>query len=207
MQPTPLARRITFGLIVFVLVALGAYLIRPGTRSAGGPTAGPGHQARSAPKSASPAPSASAEPGQAGAPDIYQWLPFTQAGLTSAATVARRFGDAYGTFSYAEGAAAYAATLQPEASAKLAGQIQAAYAAPGVAQARTKAREVSAGTAAIESIRSFGPTSLTFLVQVTEQLTTTSGRSQQATLYALTLTGTGSTWQVTDVELAAAGNT
>src|SRR3974390_478827 len=137
MQPTPLARRITFGLIVFVLVALGAYLIRPGARNAGGPTAGPGHAARSAPRSASTMPSASTGPsagtgpGQAGA-DIYQWLPFTPAGLTSAATTARRCGDAYGTFSYAEGVAAYAATLQPTASAQLAGQIQAAYAAPGV---------------------------------------------------------------------------
>jgi hypothetical protein len=213
MQPTPLARRITFGLIVFVLVGLGAYLVRPGARGTGGPTTGPGKQARSAPATASTVPSAStgpsagAEPGQAGAADIYQWLPFTQSGLASAATVARRFGDAYGTFSYAESPEAYAATLQPLGSAQLAGQIQAAYAAPGVGQARTQAKEVSAGTAVIESIRSFGPTSLTFVVQVTEQLTTTNGRSQQATVYAMTLTGTGSTWQVTDVELASAGNT
>jgi hypothetical protein len=207
MQPTPLARRITFGLIVFVLVALGAYLARPGSRSTGEPATGAGKQARSAPVTASTAPSASAEPGQSGAADIYQWLPFTQAGLASAAAVAQQFGDAYGTFSYAESASAYAATLEPKGSAQLAGQIQAAYAAPGVAQARSQDKEVSAGTAAIESIRSFGPSSLTFLVQVTERLTTTSGHSQQATLYAMTLTGTDSKWQVTDIELAAAGNT
>lgn len=207
MQPTPLARRITFALIVFVLVALGAYLVRPGSRGTGEPTTGAGKQARSAPETASTVPSASAEPAKSGAADIYQWLPFTQAGLTSAAAVAQRFGDAYGTFSYAESATAYAATLQPAGSSQLAGQIQAAYAAPGVAQARTQDKEVSAGTAVIESIRSFGPGSLTLLVQVTERLTTTSGHSQQATLYAITLTGSDSKWQVTDIELASAGNT
>jgi hypothetical protein len=206
MQPTPLARRITFGLIVFVLVALGAYLVRPGSRSTGEPTSGAENQPRSAPATGR-TPSATTVPTAGAAANIYQWLPFTQGGLTAAAAVAQRFGDAYGTFSYAQSAAAYAATLQPAGSAQLAGQIQAAYAVPGVAQARAQDKEVSAGSAAIESIRSFGPTSLTFLVQVTERITTTSGRSQQATLYAITLTGTGSTWQVTDVELASAGNT
>lgn len=204
MQPTPLARRITFGLIVFVLVALGAYLIRPGARQPSSPAG------RSARTSGSQSPSVSAGPsagsGPTGTADIYQWLPFTQAGLTSAADSALRFGDAYGTFSYAQSAAAYAATLAPLASAQLVAQIQAAYAALGVAQARTKAREVSAGSAVIEEIRAFGPTSLTFEVQITERLATTSGPSQQVTLYAITLTGAGSSWQVTDVELANAGN-
>jgi hypothetical protein len=62
------------------------------------------------------------------------------------------------------------------------------------------------GTATIGSIRAFGPSSLTFLVQVSQQLTGTTGRSQQSTVYAVTVTGSGTSWQVTDVELASAGN-
>jgi hypothetical protein len=78
---------------------------------------------------------------------------------------------------------------------------------PGVAAARSQARQVSAGAAAIEAIRAFGPSSLTFLVQITEHLTATSGTSQLVTTYAITVTGSAAAWQVTDIELAAAGNT
>jgi hypothetical protein len=213
MEPSALQRRIAFGLIVFVLAALGAYLVGPaahGSGRTGKPPAGPyATPPVTSPAAASP-PASAASPGTAGQPDppgIYQWLPFTQAGLAAAASAAQRFGDAYGTFSYTQDADAYVAPLQPVASAQLIGQIRAAYSVPGVAAARSQARQVSAGTAVIVSIRAFGPTSLTFVVQVTQHLTTTSGRSQDVTGYAITLTGTGSDWQVTDIELASAGNT
>lgn len=127
-------------------------------------------------------------------------------GLAAAASVARKFGDAYGTFSYTETAAAYVATLQPLTSASLVGQIEAAYSLPSMAAARSTAKQVSTGTAVIESIRAFGPTSLTFVVSITEQQTTASGSSSTVTSYALTLTGGGSAWQVTDIELAQLGN-
>ena len=58
----------------------------------------------------------------------------------------------------------------------------------------------------IASIRAFGPSSLTFLVQVAQQLTDTAGGSQQTMVYAVTVTGSGTSWQVTDVELQSAGN-
>jgi hypothetical protein len=207
MEASALPRRITFGLIVFVLAALGAYLIGPaahGSGRSGKPSAAP----HATPSATSPPPAASpSTAGEPGSADIYQWLPFTQAGLVAAASVTQHFGDAYGTFSYAQAADAYVAPLQPLASAQLVGQIKAAYSVPGVVAARSQARQVSAGTAVIESIRAFGPTSLTFVVQVTEHLTTTSGRSQDVTLYVITVTGSGSAWQVTDIELASAGNT
>jgi hypothetical protein len=212
LEITPLQRRVTFGLIVFVLVALGAYLIGPLTHSSGSPQprrSAPPHPASGATASLgipAPTPAATAPPGRARSPDIYQWLPFTQAELGAASARVRQFGDAYGTFSYTETAAAYAATLAPLSSAALAAQIKAAYQLPGVAAARSSAHQVSTGSTLIQSLRAYGAGSLTFVVQITENMTTESGRKQQVTSYAITLTGAGSGWQVTDIELASAGN-
>ncbi len=212
MEITPLQRRITFGLIVFVLVGLGAYLIGPVAHGSG--TAAPARSApRSTPAASAPAPSPApspappaAEPGSSGAPDIYQWLPFTQAGLAAAAARARQFGTAYATYSYTETPAAYAASLAPFASAQLVAQVKAAYALPGVVAARTSARQVATASSVIQSLRAFGPSSLTFVVQITQDVSTASGRKQQATSYAITLTGGGPTWQVTYIELQNVGN-
>lgn len=205
-------RRVTFGLIVFVLVALGAYLIGPLAHSSGSPQPHRTASSHRPPSTGlSPSPSAASQQPASGAgvesgPDIYQWLPFTQAELGSAATRVRQFGAAYGTFSYTETAAAYVATLAPLTSASLAAQIKAAYQLPGVAAARSSAHQVSAGRAVIQSLRAFGPDSLTFVVQITENMTTTSGPKQQVASFAITLTGGASAWQVTDIELASAGN-
>jgi len=210
MDISPRARKVVFGLIVFALVALGAYLLRPAEHSWGG-TAGqqPGPATTRPPSSgpgvSSPGAADSALPG-AGQPDIYQWLPFTQAGLAAAASVVTRFGDAYSTYSYTESAAAYVAPMQPLTGEQLVEQIKAAYSAPGVAAARAGGKQVSVGTATIESIRAFGPSSLTFVVQVNQRLTDTAGYSQLSTGYAVTVTGNGTTWQVSSVELVSVGN-
>jgi hypothetical protein len=205
MDMSSLQRRLTFGLIVLVLAGLVVYLV--GTAARG--NSSPRHPV-SAPSSPAPvsSPSASAPgpPSGGSGPDIYQWLPFTQAGLAEAASVARRFGVAYGTFSYTESAAAYAASLQQLSSPSLAGQVEAAYSLPGVAAARTQTRQVSTGSATIESIRAFGPSSITLIVGVTEHQTATTGSSESTTSYAVTLTGSGSSWQVTDIELSDLGN-
>ncbi len=206
MEISPLGRRLLFGLIVCVLVGLGAYLLGPIARGAGPSSAH--HAATTTPR---PAASHKARPGTAttsaaGPPDIYQWLPFTQVGLTAAASVVVRFGDAYGSYSYTQNAAAYAAPLTPITASQLVGQIEAAYSAPGVTAARVSSKQVAVGTATIASIRAFGPSSLTFLVQVNQQLSDTTGRNQQSTVYAVTVTGSDTTWQVTDVELQSAGN-
>ena len=204
MDISPATRRLIFGLIVAVLVALGAYLLGPVAHGSGRSGA-PGKPGALASTSAPATEPATAPP--TGQPDIYQWLPFTPAGLAAAASVVVRFGDAYGSFTYTQDAAAYVAPLVPIASAQLVGQIEAAYASPGVSAARVSGKQVAVGTATIGSIRAFGPSSLTFLVQVTQRLTDTTGRSDNTSVYAVTVTGTGTTWQVTDVELASAGNT
>ncbi len=209
MESAPLQRRVTFGLIVLVLLGLAVYLVSPAARGSGRPAPARTPRSVRSPVAVAPAQSpqpAASVPTSAGGPDIYQWLPFSQAGLAAAASVARKFGGAYGTFSYTETAAAYVAPLQPLTSASLVGQIEAAYSLPSMAAARSRANQVSTGTAVIESIRAFGPTSLTFVVSITEQQTAASGSSSTVTSYALTLTGGGSAWQVTDIELAQLGN-
>jgi hypothetical protein len=201
MDASPAARRIAFAVIVCAFAALGAYVLGPldhrsgtsgGKPAALGPVRTP---VRAQPSARGTGPAS-----------IYQWLPFTQAGLTAAAKTVVRFGDAYGTYSYTETGAAYVAQLQSVASAQLVGQIEAAYEAPGVAAVRQKEKQVSVGTTTIGSIRAFGPGSLTFLVLVSQQITTAAGLSQQATDYAVTVTGSGTGWQVSDVELASEGN-
>ena len=204
-------RKAAFVLIVIVLAGLGFYLFTPlahgtgrGAASASSPSPRQPAPATSPPAATSPAPTAA--PGGTAAPDIYQWLPFTQAGLSSAAALVTRFGAAYGTFSYTQSAAAYVAPMRGMISTQLAGQIAAAYATPGVASTRVGQRQVSVATASIQSLRAFGPGSLTFVVAVTERIASTKGASQLGTDYAVTVTGDATSWQVSDVELASAGN-
>jgi hypothetical protein len=205
MDLSPVARRSVFVVIVCGFAALGAYVLGPVAHH--GTAAGrPSPAAHSAGLSAPDDQVHTATPSRV-QPDIYQWLPFTQSGLAAAAGTVVRFGNAYGTYSYTESAAAYAASLQSTTSAQLVDQIVAAYAAPGVAATRQGEKQVAVGTTTIGSLRAFGPGSLTFVVQVAQQLTESSGRSDQTTDYAVTVSGAGTSWRVTDVELAAAGNT
>lgn len=214
MELSAAQRKIAFVLVVFALAGLGLYLFTSAGRASGGPSAAGGRH-RPAPASSPPAsPPASApasspvsSPAVSASPaDIYQWLPFTQAELSSAAAVTVRFGDAYGTFSYTESAKAYVATMSGLVTSQLAGQLAAAYSTPGVAALRSSQHQVSAGSAAITAIRAFGPTSITFLATVTEQVTATRNGGQKTASYQVTVTGGGSAWQVSGIELASQGN-
>ena len=209
MELSAAQRRIAFVLVVLALAGLGIYLFT----SAGHGAAHQGAAAprRSSPPISQPPASAASAPGTppasaTQAPDIYRWLPFTPAGLSSAAAVAVRFGVAYGTFSYTQSAAAYVATMRNLIAPQLSGQLAAAYATPGVASLRTSRKQVSMGTASITSLRAFGPSSLTFVMLITEQITATRGGGPVSTSYAVTLTGGDTSWQVSDIELEGAGN-
>ena len=89
---------------------------------------------------------------------------------------------------------------------QLAGTLRAAYQIPGVAKLRTSQKQVSTGTAVISSLRAFGPSSMTFIVTAGQRLATSRGTSNASTQYAVTVTGSGSSWQASDVELQSAGN-
>jgi hypothetical protein len=206
-------RKAVFGLIVVVLVGLGIYMFVPGARGSQGghrPVAATHSPASPAPQATLPAtPTPSSAPATAATPsdpDIYQWLPFTQAQLGSAAAVVTQFCDAYGTWSYSQNASSYVATMRSVITSELADVIEQGYSVPGVASQRTSKKQVSTGSTVINSIRAFGPSSITFVATVTEQITDTSGPSQVSDQYALTVVSVGTSWQVNDIELASAGN-
>jgi hypothetical protein len=223
MELTAAQRRIVFALVVLVLAGLGVYLFTTnghGTAASGTTSGGAAGQgggaaaappastppATSAPVTSPPASPTATTPTASRAPDIYQWLPFTKSGLASAAAVAVKFGTAYGTFSYTEKTAAYVGSMRSLITPQLSGQLSAAYAAPGVATLRARRKQVSAGSARITSLRAYGPSSLTFIVSVTEQITATSGSGPLTTSYAVTLTGGDTSWQVSGLEYEGSGN-
>jgi hypothetical protein len=221
MDLSPAQRVLAFVGIVVVLGGMGAYLLIPGVRSAVGqghgaagatPTAsasGAGGTAAATPaRPTAPAASVSPVPTPAGsAPDIYQWLPFSQSDLAKAASVAEAFGAAYDTFSYRESTSSYLASLHGLATSELSATLARAYGTPGVASQRTQQKQVSSARTAINSIRTFGSGTLTFVATIAQTLRTKQGKSQNNGQYAITLTGSGQSWLVNDVELASAGNT
>jgi hypothetical protein len=202
-------RKAVFALIVVLLAGLGLYLFVSAGRSSGSPAASPPRpHASAAPAVSSPAPAspAPAGSGSPSAPDIYQWLPFTQSGLDSAASVVSQFAKAYGTWSYSQNANAYVATMSRLITPDLSQVLAQDYSVPGVASQRTAKKQVSTGTSVINSLRSFGPSSITFVVTITQEITATNGRDQASAQYAVTVTGAGGGWQVSDIEQASAGN-
>ena len=221
MDLSPAQRVLAFVGIVVVLGGMGAYLLIPGVRSA----VGQGHGAAGATpstsasgargtgaanptRSAAPAAPVSPVPTPAGsAPDIYQWLPFSQSDLAKAASVAEAFGAAYDTFSYRESTSSYLASLRGLTTSELGATLARAYGTPGVASQRTQQKQVSSARTAINSIRTFGSGTLTFVVTIVQTIHTKQGKSQNNGQYAITLTGSGRNWLVNDVELASAGNT
>jgi hypothetical protein len=208
MDMTPGQRKAIFALIVLVLVGLGAYLVVPGARGASPPASSrpPARHAVSRP-SAAPAAAPTAPAGSASSvPDIYQWLPFTEPELASAAAVVTRVSTDYGTWSYTQDASAYVAAMGDLITAELSQVLAQGYAVPGVAGVRASQKQVSTATAAINSLRAFGPSSMTFVVTVSQQIAAGGSTSQTSTQYAVTVTGSGNAWQVSDIELAAAGN-
>ncbi len=213
MDLSPGQQKAVFVLVVVVLAALGYWLILPKITHSHGPaqaaTPATSPAAGSAPASeGSPGttpPSATASPAPTGSVNIYSWLPFTQQGLADAAAVTVKFGADYNTYSYTEDAAAYVGRMNGLITGQLATTLQGLYSTPGVAQLRTSQKQVSTGTAVIDSLRTFGPSSLTFLVTATQHLVSSHGTTNGSAQYAITVTGSGASWQVNDIELSTVG--
>jgi hypothetical protein len=211
MDLSPRQRQLVFAVTVVVLAGLGFFLVRSGTsghHSAPKPSA-----SVSAPVPGVSSPAAVPVPSQTSSSstassqvNIYQWLPFTEQQLAKAAAVVTQFGAYYGTYSYTESTASYVGRMQGLVTSQLAQVIANGYATPGVAKIRTQQKQVSAGSAVIDSLRAFGSQSLTFVVTVNQKITGTSP-SQQSAQYAIPVTDGSGSWQVSDIQLASAGNT
>jgi len=208
---TPGQQRAVFVLVVVVLAAVGYWLILPKVTHAKGHPQAAASPVASAIESASAqapasAPAVTTSPAAAGNVNIYSWLPFTQQGLADAASVTVKFCTDYNTYSYTESAAAYVGTMNGLITGQLATTLQGLYSTPGVAKLRTSQKQVSTGTAAIDSLRAFGPSSLTFIVTATQRLVSSRGTTNGSARYAITVTGSGNSWQVNDIQLSNAGN-
>jgi hypothetical protein len=200
---SPRQRGVVFAVVVIALAALGYYLVVPAVTHSH-PRAAASPAATLTPTA--PAPTVTASAAAAGGVDIYAWLPFTQQNLAAAASVAVRFSVDYNTFTYTESAASYVRAMGGLITGQLATTLRAAYQTPGVAKLRTSQKQVSTGTAVISSLRAFGASSMTFIVTAGQRLTTANGTSSGSTQYAVTVTGSGGNWQVSDIELESAGN-
>jgi len=218
MDLTSAQRKLVFAGVVLVLAALGAFLILPATldrSSTGhGRAVGLSSPLSSTSPSPSPASQAATAPGGLGSspqpgtrPDIYAWLPFSQAGLTAAADLVHKFAAAYASYTYTQSTASYERQFAGLASTQLASVLARGFATPGVAQLRTQQRQIATGSGRITTIRAFGSNNITFVVAITQKVTGTTGTKQTTTSYAVTVTGAATTWQVEDLELASAGNT
>jgi hypothetical protein len=208
---SPGQKKAVFAVVVVVLAALGYWLLVPRMSNSHGqaqPAASPAPTAStpgSQPSQTGAAPAGTVSPGTAGGVDIYSWLPFTQQGLAAAATVTEKFVVDYNTYTYTESADDYVGRMNGLITTQLADTLRGLYSTPGVVKVRTDQKQVSTGTAVISSLRAFGPSSLTFIVTGTQHLTTSKGTSSGNSQYAVTLTGSGTSWQVNDIELSSAG--
>jgi hypothetical protein len=212
MELSPARQKLLFVVIVVVLAVLGYYLVLPATHHKNGTAASPAATSSTVP--AAPlatvtpaAPPVVVQTPAAGAVNIYNWLPFSQQDLADAAAVTTQFCVDYNTYTYTESATAYLAKMNGLVVSGLAAVLKDGYTTPGTASLRTAQKWISSGTATIETLRAFGQTSLTFVVSTAQHLVTSGGTQNKTTPYAVTLTGSGTNWQVSDIELASAGNT
>ena len=208
MDLSPGQQKAVFALVVVVLAALGYWLIVPrvshsNAQAQPSPTPSPTASVPSPPASAPTA--VTTTPASAGSVNIYSWLPFTQQGLAAAAAVTQKFLVDYNTYSYTESAADYVARMNGLITTQEATTLKGLYATPGVAKIRTDQKQTSTGTASITALRTFGPSSLTFIATGTQHLATAKGSSSGSAQYAVTVTGSGTSWQVSDIELSSAG--
>ena len=208
MDLSPGQQKAVFALVVVVLAALGYWLIVPRVSHSNAqaqPSSTPSPSASVPSPPTSVPPTVTPAPASAGGVNIYSWLPFTQQGLAAAAAVTQKFLVDYNTYSYTESAADYVARMNGLITTEEATTLKGLYATPGVAKIRTDQKQTSTGTASITALRTFGPSSLTFIATGTQHLTTAKGSSNGSAQYAVTVTGSGTSWQVSDIELSSVG--
>lgn len=217
MDLTPGQRRLAFVVVVLALAGLGIYLVS--AHGAGGtPAAAPSAPAGTTAPAASSSSAAGVPPtmlpsatpaSTAGGAEIYQWLPFTPADLTAAANATTAFARAYATWSYTENATAYGATFRGLATAQEITTLESGYDTAGLAQQRSADKQVSTGSGTIDSIRAFGagPVSITFVVTITNHVTSTQPTTMNGPQqYAVTVVSSNGAWLVNDIELSNLGN-
>lgn len=203
MNLTPTRKKLLFAGLVVVFVIIGLAVTWPHGRSgtSAAPSASP--SARPSTPSAAPVPTASVDPAKF---DIYKLLPFGKQEFVAAATTAQSFVAAYGTYRYDESPQAYTNGLKTLATGDFAKSLNGAAGGGMGGQDLKTNQTVSRGSATIASIRTFGTSSIVFVVNSHQDLTGKNGSDTQDEQYAVTVTGGGGDWRVYDFEPASAGN-
>ena len=221
MELSPGRRRLLFVVVVIALVGLGFFLVKGRSQGATAastttPTPTPSSSAPLTSGAATATPSAT-EPsatssataagpagGEKGGANIYQWLPFTQSDLTTAAKTTLAFATDYVTWTSTESKAAYGAKMASLVTAQEDLTLEYDFSTA----ARAAGNAVSTGSAAIDSISSFGsnPASITFSVAITQQVVPAKGTLTSPSQYSITVVATAAGWQVNDIELSILGN-
>jgi hypothetical protein len=208
-------QRLLFVVVVLALAGLGIFLLGPSFhhKTSAAPTPSASSAPASAPAaSSSPAAQPATTPATpattGGGANIYQWLPFSQQDLTEAAQATISFAADYDTYSYTETDKAYIGKMAGVVTAELAATLKNAYDLPSAASMRSSQKQVATSSGQIVSIRSFGtgPSSIIFVVNITQKVAATSGTSSTTTQYAVTAIAAAGGWQISDIELAKAGN-
>lgn len=219
MELTPGRQRLFFVVVVILLALLGIYLVGPGRSHGAAPAASsstaPANPAAAVTPSPLNVPSAVAAPTPVAVTpvkgaNIYNWLPFTQQDLSTAAGVTLAFATAYETFSYTDTAATYAARLSGFVTSDLLQTLESQFAPPAVQQQRAQQHLTSKSSGSIVSIRSFGAapqTTITFVVDITVETTASAKTTSASNQWAVTTVTAPGGWAVHDIEPATAGNT
>jgi hypothetical protein len=223
MELSPAKQRLLFVVVVIGLVALGIFVIRGrsdgnAAAPAATPTPTPTQSSAaasgaatgaSAPASSPAASLAGATPPATAGANIYQWLPFTQSDLSAAAKTTLAFANVYANTSYTETNAAYAGKLAGLTTTQEAATLEDGFETAGIRATRTEDKQVATGTPTIESINSFGaaPTlTITFNVTIAQRLVSTSGTMNSTPEYTITTVSTGTSWQVSNIQLFSVGD-
>ena len=214
-------KRALFVVLVVLLAGLGIYMIGPGrshdgSSAASAPSARTPSAAATSPASLAGVPSYQVAPTPLPVPtrvsgaNIYNWLPFTQTDLDAAANATLAFAADYETFTYKDTPASYEQRMSALVNSSLAALLERDFEPPGAQTTWTQEQLVSKSAGTINSITSFGGSpqaTITFLVTITAQQTTGSGKASTSTSqYDVTADSAAGGWQINDIEPAGQGN-
>jgi hypothetical protein len=220
-MPNPLperAQRAVFLGLIAVLVVFGLYLSfggfggadgeddpseaspDPGTAQEEAP-AGPGGPNGLSTVEPSPIPTTAAED-----VDVLDWFPFTEEELRAAGAAARSFAEAYGTIDYTQSPESYYSSMEELATPEFAGVLAQTSRVGAFWSEMSEAEAVAEGRARVDSVRTFGADSVTFVVTA-QSITETGSAEFDENLgeFAVTVVRGGGSWRVFDFQPADAG--
>ncbi|MFC7326784.1 hypothetical protein [Marinactinospora rubrisoli] len=212
-MPQPLsdgAQRLVFGILVVALVALGIYLSVDGFRGDEEPEQQPG-QASGDTSAADPAQPDAAPPSPLPTADaadmnVMDWFPFSEEEFRAAASVAQRFGAAYGTIDYTRSPETYYDSLAAFTTEDYARTVERSSGAGALWGEMAEQEAVAQGRANVESVRNFDAESIVFVVRT--QSIVEGGDAADSDLgdFAVTMVRESGEWRVFDFQPADAGN-